>query len=130
MQSLSSSTDLERSIINKKLLNDTKVTHCHDKFKSILSECSKDLELRKLHFKMLAWCLSRYYKGLVLWSWCYPCHYVPMLSDLENIDDILQKYMKFNVDELLKPFNQLLGSVPLSMQIGRKPHKLTMCLGE
>ena len=98
-------------LMNTELLNDIKGRYYHDKFKFSPLDSEKHLQLRKAYIKTLVWCLSYYYKGCASWSWYYPYHYAPMLSDLQDIDEILDS-IKFNLDEPLKPFDQLLGCMP------------------
>jgi 5'-3' exoribonuclease 1 len=58
------------------------------------------------YIEALQWILKYYYQGCQSWSWFYPHHYAPYLSDLINF-----KHLKFifNKGTPFKPFEQLLG---------------------
>ncbi|XP_065061196.1 5'-3' exoribonuclease 1-like [Rhopilema esculentum] len=57
----------------------------------------------------IQWNLHYYYNGIQSWSWYYPYHYAPYISDILNIqsfDLTLEKSKPF------KPFEQLLAVLP------------------
>jgi 5'-3' exonuclease len=58
------------------------------------------------YIEALQWILKYYYQGCQSWSWFYPHHYAPYLSDLINF-----KHMSFPLHKgkPFKPFEQLLG---------------------
>lgn len=77
-------------------------------------------EVRKNFLEALVWCLAYYFQGPPSWSWYYPHHYSPMISDLTGIADIM-KDISFScvsdtgiVDGPLLPFEQLLANLPSS----------------
>ncbi|CAF2104568.1 unnamed protein product [Rotaria magnacalcarata] len=58
------------------------------------------------YIEALQWILKYYYQGCPSWSWFYPHHYAPYLSDLDNF-----KHWQFTFQRgtPFKPFEQLLG---------------------
>lgn len=94
---------------------DLKGRYYYDKFQFTPFDAEKHLALRKAYVEGLVWNLKYYYEGCVSWEWYFPYHYGPMLSDLVNLDDILDQ---INFDDKLgaplTPFQQLLGCMPPS----------------
>lgn len=79
---------------------------------------NKGLDKIKTHYvEAIMWCLAYYFQGPPSWSWFYPYHYAPMVSDLTNIGEIAAK-IKFNndpeTDGPLLPFEQLMSNLPAS----------------
>uniref|UniRef100_K3W9G5 Uncharacterized protein n=1 Tax=Globisporangium ultimum (strain ATCC 200006 / CBS 805.95 / DAOM BR144) TaxID=431595 RepID=K3W9G5_GLOUD len=74
-------------------------------------------EIKKHYVEALMWCLAYYFQGPPSWSWFYPYHYAPMVSDLTNISEIAAS-IKFNndpeTDGPLLPFEQLMSNLPAS----------------
>ena len=109
---------------------DLKGRYYYDKFGFTPFDAEKHLALRKAYIEGLVWNLEYYYKGCVSWEWYYPYHYGPMLSDLVNINAILDSISFFDGEETnnssnmngvrqvagepLRPFEQLLGCLPPS----------------
>ncbi|CAF3727231.1 unnamed protein product [Rotaria magnacalcarata] len=58
------------------------------------------------YIEALQWILKYYYQGCPSWSWFYPHHYAPYLSDLKNFKD-----MKISLERgtPFKPYEQLLS---------------------
>ena len=109
---------------------DLKGRYYYDKFGFTPFDAEKHLALRKAYIEGLVWNLEYYYKGCVSWEWYYPYHYGPMLSDLVNINAIIDSISFFDgkeannssnmngvrqvAGEPLRPFEQLLGCLPPS----------------
>jgi 5'-3' exoribonuclease 1 len=68
-------------------------------------------KLRLHYVEGLQWCLAYYYRGCVSWSWFYPFHYVPMISDLTNLRSLLAE-VSFTLGAPFLPFQQLLSCLP------------------
>ena len=61
------------------------------------------------YIRAIQWNLHYYYNGCMSWSWFYPHHYAPYISDVHNFDDI---NLDFEMGEPFKPFEQLLAVLP------------------
>ena len=57
----------------------------------------------------LHWVLEYYYRGVASWTWFYPYHFAPMISDLVHIQDF---HVAFQLGQPFLPFQQLLGVLP------------------
>ncbi|KAK1935585.1 5'-3' exoribonuclease 1 [Phytophthora citrophthora] len=79
---------------------------------------NKELEqVKKAYMEALVWCLAYYFQGPQSWSWYYPYHYAPMVSDLTDIEETITN-VKFDEDPSvagpLLPFEQLMSNLPAS----------------
>ncbi|XP_034254731.1 5'-3' exoribonuclease 1 [Thrips palmi] len=61
------------------------------------------------YVRAIQWNLHYYYHGVASWSWYYPHHYAPYVSDICNFKDVS---LEFELGEPFKPFEQLLGVLP------------------
>lgn len=52
----------------------------------------------------LQWILDYYYRGVQSWSYFYPYHYAPFVSDLRNVKDYV---INFNIGKPYLPFQQV-----------------------
>ncbi|XP_063677642.1 5'-3' exoribonuclease 1-like isoform X2 [Bolinopsis microptera] len=57
----------------------------------------------------LKWILTYYYQGCQSWSWFYPYHYAPYLSDLSNVAEM---NIDLDLSEPFCPFQQLMAVFP------------------
>uniref|UniRef100_A0AAY5F3K8 5'-3' exoribonuclease 1 n=1 Tax=Electrophorus electricus TaxID=8005 RepID=A0AAY5F3K8_ELEEL len=57
----------------------------------------------------IQWILHYYYHGVQSWSWYYPNHYAPFLSDVRKIADL---HLTFDLGKPFMPFEQLLAVLP------------------
>lgn len=127
---------------NKDSLVDVKGRYYYEKFGITPFDAEKHMTLRKEYVKGLVWTLEYYYKGCVSWDWFYPYNYGPMISDLTNMNSILNDISFFDKDsetqkkgkgvrrvsgEPLRPFEQLLGCLPPSSSyLLPKPYRWLM----
>ncbi|XP_063772070.1 5'-3' exoribonuclease 1 isoform X2 [Pseudophryne corroboree] len=63
----------------------------------------------KCYVQAIQWILHYYYHGVQSWSWYYPYHYAPYLSDIRDISHLK---LTFNLGTPFMPFEQLLAVLP------------------
>uniref|UniRef100_A0A8C3LLH7 5'-3' exoribonuclease 1 n=1 Tax=Chrysolophus pictus TaxID=9089 RepID=A0A8C3LLH7_CHRPC len=61
------------------------------------------------YVQAIQWILHYYYHGVQSWSWYYPYHYAPYLSDIRNISELK---IQFELGKPFMPFEQLLAVLP------------------
>ncbi|XP_076236219.1 5'-3' exoribonuclease pacman [Calliopsis andreniformis] len=61
------------------------------------------------YVRAIQWNLNYYYNGCCSWSWYYPHHYAPYISDIKNFKDLK---LEFELGEPFLPFQQLLAALP------------------
>lgn len=66
-------------------------------------------EQAECYVQAIQWILHYYYHGVQSWSWYYPYHYAPYLSDIQNISHLK---LKFDLAKPFMPFEQLLAVLP------------------
>jgi 20S proteasome alpha/beta subunit len=95
---------------------DLKGRYYYDKFQFSPFDADKHRALRKAYIEGLVWNLRYYFQGCASWSWYYPYHYGPMLSDLVRIPELLNEvdFEGEKAGKPLKPFEQLMGCMPPS----------------
>uniref|UniRef100_A0A3Q2V9U2 5'-3' exoribonuclease 1 n=2 Tax=Pseudocrenilabrinae TaxID=318546 RepID=A0A3Q2V9U2_HAPBU len=63
----------------------------------------------KCYVEGIQWILHYYYHGVQSWSWYYPYHYAPYLSDIRNVSGLK---LTFEHGQPFMPFQQLLAVLP------------------
>uniref|UniRef100_A0A8C5SGQ9 5'-3' exoribonuclease 1 n=1 Tax=Laticauda laticaudata TaxID=8630 RepID=A0A8C5SGQ9_LATLA len=63
----------------------------------------------KCYVQAIQWILHYYYHGVQSWSWYYPFHYAPYLSDICNIGELK---IHLDLGKPFMPFEQLLAVLP------------------
>ncbi|KYM94136.1 PREDICTED: 5'-3' exoribonuclease 1 [Cyphomyrmex costatus] len=61
------------------------------------------------YVRAIQWNLHYYYHGCCSWSWYYPHHYAPYISDVKDFKDLK---LEFDLGEPFLPFQQLLAVLP------------------
>ncbi|ULU07534.1 hypothetical protein L3Y34_018919 [Caenorhabditis briggsae] len=61
------------------------------------------------YVRAIQWNLHYYYHGCVSWSWFYPHHYAPFISDVQGFADMK---IEFELSKPFQPFEQLLAVLP------------------
>ena len=61
------------------------------------------------YVRAIQWILHYYYNGVCSWSWFYPHHYAPYVSDIRNFSKL---DLSFDLGHPFLPYEQLLGVLP------------------
>ncbi|XP_066932891.1 5'-3' exoribonuclease 1-like isoform X3 [Clytia hemisphaerica] len=80
-----------------------------EKFDMDIVEDSAIQKICLEYIRALQWIAHYYFNGLQSWSWYYPYHYAPFISDVANF--IVQD-LHFEIGHPFKPFEQLLAVLP------------------
>ncbi|XP_025419892.1 5'-3' exoribonuclease 1 isoform X2 [Sipha flava] len=76
------------------------------------------------YIRALQWNLNYYYNGCCSWSWYYPHHYAPYISDIKDFENLK---IQFDIGQPFLPFQQLLAVLPsLSKELLPKPFQELM----
>lgn len=71
------------------------------------------------YIRALQWNLNYYYNGCCSWSWYYPHHYAPYISDIKGFENLK---IEFDLGQPFLPYEQLLAVLPsLSKELLPKP---------
>ena len=97
--------DADMLFLNAKFRQHKNEYYCH-KMKSGLVTTEQIQMYGQQYLEALQWILKYYYQGCPSWSWFYPHHYAPYLSDLTNFKHL---QFTFHKGTPFKPFEQLLG---------------------
>ncbi|XP_050302110.1 5'-3' exoribonuclease 1 [Anthonomus grandis grandis] len=63
------------------------------------------------YVRAIQWNLHYYYNGCCSWSWYYPHHYAPYISDIKHFTDFK---IDFDPGRPFKPYEQLLAVLPVA----------------
>ena len=63
----------------------------------------------RCYVRGIQWNLHYYYNGCVSWSWFYPHHYAPWVTDIKNFSGLK---LEFEMGKPFLPFEQLLAVLP------------------
>ncbi|XP_016845549.1 5'-3' exoribonuclease 1 isoform X1 [Nasonia vitripennis] len=89
------------------------VQHKRDYYMNKMEYANVDAETMRSqaegYIRAIQWNLHYYYNGCCSWSWYYPHHYAPFISDIKNFKDLK---LEFDLGEPFKPFEQLLAVLP------------------
>ncbi|KAL1453826.1 hypothetical protein WDU94_010137 [Cyamophila willieti] len=78
------------------------------------------------YIRAIQWNLHYYYNGCISWSWYYPHHYAPYISDIKDFSHLT---LKFEMGEPFLPFQQLLAVLPAaSKEFLPEPYQELMTL--
>lgn len=61
------------------------------------------------YVRAIQWNLNYYYNGVCSWSWYYPHHYAPYISDIHDFSGL---NLEFEMGEPFLPYQQLLAVLP------------------
>lgn len=61
------------------------------------------------YVRAIQWNLNYYYNGCCSWSWYYPHHYAPCISDIKGFSSF---ELKYDMGTPFRPFEQLLAVLP------------------
>ena len=82
--------------------------YCHKLgYQTVTPEVLK--EQAECYVRAIQWNLHYYYNGCVSWSWFYPHHFAPWITDIRGFTSM---EMDFQLSEPFKPFEQLLAVLP------------------
>lgn len=76
-------------------------------YQQVTSEVLKDQA--ECFVRAIQWNLNYYYNGVCSWSWFYPHHYAPYISDIKNFSHLK---LDFELGTPFLPFEQLLAVLP------------------
>lgn len=93
----------------QRALRDWKSRYYSEKMQLNFEDPDQVGKLTYAYTEGLQWVLHYYYDGVASWSWFYPYHYSPMISDL---DKVASYSFSFDLGEPFKPFEQLMGVLP------------------
>lgn len=66
------------------------------------------------YVRAIQWNLHYYYHGCCSWSWFYPHHYAPYISDIKGFADLK---LNFDLGTPFRPYEQLLAVLPAASKV-------------
>lgn len=100
--------DDEEAILRKEFENHKRDYYINKlKYPEVTSEVI--MEQTECYIRALQWTLAYYYRGVQSWSWYYPHHYAPFISDVQNFKNFK---IDFDMEKPFLPFEQLLSVLP------------------
>jgi 5'-3' exoribonuclease 1 len=76
----------------------------------MISDCREVLREQAVGYvRAIQWNLHYYYHGVPSWSWFFPQHYSPYISD---VTDFAGLDIQFDLSSPFLPFQQLLAVLP------------------
>uniref|UniRef100_T1JKJ5 Uncharacterized protein n=1 Tax=Strigamia maritima TaxID=126957 RepID=T1JKJ5_STRMM len=92
-------------------------------YTNVTTEVLKDQA--ECYVRAIQWNLHYYYNGVCSWSWYYPHHYAPYISDVEKFSHLT---LEFELGTPFLPFQQLLAVLPAaSRKLLPVPYQSLMC---
>jgi 5'-3' exoribonuclease 1 len=88
-----------------------KLTYYREKLDMDLRDTVAHDQLRTCYLEGLIWVYHYYFHGCISWSWFFPYHYAPLISDLVDISKYAPR-IKFERSQPFAPYQQLLGVLP------------------
>ena len=99
--------------------------NCSDIFEEEFRQHKKEYYMTKMHYRHvdadvlfeqatcyvrgIQWILNYYYNGICSWSWFYPHHYSPYVSDIKGFSHLKLEY---DMGRPFMPYEQLLAVLP------------------
>lgn len=98
---------------NNSLMNAEFIQHKIDYYMNKLDYCEVTPDTMRDqaegYVRAIQWNLNYYYNGVCSWSWYYPHHYAPYISDIK---DFASLKLEYELGTPFKPFEQLLAVLP------------------
>lgn len=88
-----------------------KLTYYREKLDMDMRDTEAHDRLRTCYLEGLQWVYHYYCHGVISWSWFFPYHYAPLISDLVDISKYAPR-IKFERSKPFAPYQQLLGVLP------------------
>jgi len=102
--------DAEYKKVLEAKFHESKVDYYNEKLEfNINTDKQAMRDMAFAYIEGLQWVLHYYYDGVASWSWFYPYHYSPKIS---NLTDVAQMQFDFDLNKPFRPFEQLMGVLP------------------